>query len=279
MREIDAKLITDSVYKCCVDAAYFINDDVINCIIDAKNKERYSIAKNILEQIIENDMIAKNEYIPMCQDTGLVLVFVEIGRDVHVNSSIDDAINEGVRKAYNEAFLRKSVVRNPIDRINTNDNTPAIIYYKIVDGDKLKLSICLKGAGSENMSKIKMLNPSDGIDGIKKFVVDSIIEAGGRPCPPLVLGIGIGGTMDKAALMSKEALLRSMNDKSSNEKIAKLESEIYYLVNATKVGPMGLKGDTTCLAVKINYYPCHIASLPVALTIQCHAHRHKEVIL
>ena len=279
MREIDAKLITDSIYKCCVDAAYFINDDVINRIIDAKNKESDSIAKNILEQIIENDMIAKNEYIPMCQDTGLVLVFVEIGRDVHVNSSIDDAINEGVRKAYNEAFLRKSVVRNPIDRINTNDNTPAIIYYKIVDGDKLKLSVCLKGAGSENMSKIKMLNPSDGIDGIKKFVVDSVVEAGGRPCPPLVLGIGIGGTMDKAALMSKEALLRDINDSSSNERIAKLEKEIYDLVNATKVGPMGLKGDTTCLAVKINYYPCHIASLPVALTIQCHAHRHKEVIL
>ena len=190
-----------------------------------------------------------------------------------------DLINEGVRKAYTEAFLRKSVVKNPIDRINTNDNTPAIIYYKIVDGDKLKLSVCLKGAGSENMSKIKMLNPSDGIDGIKKFVVDSIIEAGGRPCPPLVLGIGIGGTMDKASVMSKEALLRNINDKSDNEKIAKLESEIYELVNKTNVGPMGLKGDTTCLAVKINYYPCHIASLPVALTIQCHAHRHKEVIL
>jgi len=279
MREIDGKLITDSVYKCCVDAAYFINDDVLKKIIDAKDKESDSIAKNILCQIIENDKLAKDEFIPMCQDTGLVLVFVEIGRDVHVNSSIDDAINEGVRKAYTEAFLRKSVVKNPIDRINTNDNTPAIIYYKIVDGDKLKLSICLKGAGSENMSKIKMLNPSDGIDGIKKFVVDSIIEAGGRPCPPLVLGIGIGGTMDKAALMSKEALLRDINDKSDNEKIAKLENEIYDLVNATKVGPMGLKGDTTCLAVKINYYPCHIASLPVALTIQCHAHRHKEVIL
>lgn len=279
MRIINHDDITKSVYKCCVDAAYFINDDVINKIIECKNKESDSIAKNILNQIIENDKLAKDEFIPMCQDTGVVLVFVEIGRDVHVDSSIEDAINEGVRKAYNEAFLRKSVVRNPIDRINTNDNTPAVIYYKIVEGDKLKLSICLKGAGSENMSKIKMLNPSDGIDGIKKFVVDSIIEAGGRPCPPLVLGIGIGGTMDKAALMSKEALLRDINDKADNEKIAKLESEIYELVNATKVGPMGLKGDTTCLAVKINYYPCHIASLPVALTIQCHAHRHKEVIL
>ena len=279
MREIDSKLITNSIYKCCVDAAYYINDDVLKCIINAKDKETDSIAKNILNQIIENDTLAKNEYIPMCQDTGVVLVFVEIGRDVHVNANIDDAINEGVRKAYTEAFLRKSVVKNPIDRINTNDNTPAVIYYKIVEGDKIKLSVCLKGAGSENMSKIKMLNPSDGIDGIKKFVVDSIIEAGGRPCPPLVLGIGIGGTMDRAALMSKEALLRDINDSSSNEKIAKLEKEIYDLVNATKVGPMGLKGDTTCLAVKINYYPCHIASLPVALTIQCHAHRHKEVIL
>lgn len=279
MRTIDAKLITDAVYKCCVDAAYFINEDVLNKIIDAKDKESDSIAKNILCQIIENDILAKNEHIPMCQDTGVVLAFVEVGRDVYVTSSIDEAINEGVKKAYTEAFLRKSVVRNPIDRINTNDNTPAIIYYKIVEGDKLKISICLKGAGSENMSKIKMLNPSDGIDGIKKFIVDSVVEAGGRPCPPLVLGIGIGGTMDKAAIMSKEALLRDINDSSTNEKIAKLEKEIYDLVNATKVGPMGLKGDTTCLAVKINYHPCHIASLPVALTIQCHAHRHKEVIL
>ena len=279
MRTIKATEITNAVYKCCVDAAYFINKDVLNKIIEAKDKETDSIAKNILCQIIDNDILAKDEHIPMCQDTGVVLAFVEIGRGVYVDSNIDDAINEGVRKAYNEAFLRKSVVKNPIDRINTNDNTPAVIYYKIVEGESLKISICLKGAGSENMSKIKMLNPSDGIDGIKKFIVDSIIEAGGRPCPPLVLGIGIGGTMDKAALMSKEALLRDINDKSDNEKIAKLEQEIYDLVNATKVGPMGLKGDTTCLAVKINYHPCHIASLPVALTIQCHAHRHKEVIL
>lgn len=279
MRTINANTITNAVYKCCVDAAYFIDDSILNKIISAKDKETDLIAKNILCQIIENDKLAKDEFIPMCQDTGVVLAFVEIGREVYVDSSIEDAINEGVKKAYNEAFLRKSVVRNPIDRINTNDNTPAVIYYKIVEGDKLKISICLKGAGSENMSKIKMLNPSDGIDGIKKFIVDSVIEAGGRPCPPLVLGIGIGGTMDKAALMSKEALLRDINDSSSNEKIANLEKEIYDLVNATKVGPMGLKGDTTCLAVKINYYPCHIASLPVALTIQCHAHRHKEVIL
>ena len=279
MRTISAKLITDAVYNCCVDAAYFINEDVLNKIKDAMNKETDNIAKNILSQIIENDILAKNEHIPMCQDTGVVLAFVEIGREVYVDSNIDDAINAGVKKAYTEAFLRKSVVKNPIDRINTQDNTPAIIYYKIVEGDKLKLSVCLKGAGSENMSKIKMLNPSDGIDGIKKFIVDSVIEAGGRPCPPLVLGIGIGGTMDKAALMSKEALLRDINDTSSDEKISKLEKEIYDLVNETKVGPMGLKGDTTCLAVKINYYPCHIASLPVALTIQCHAHRHKEVIL
>lgn len=279
MRVIHANDITESIYKCCVDAAYFINDDVLNKIKEAREKESDKIAKNILDQIIENDTLAKKEFIPMCQDTGVVLVFVEIGRDVFVDSSIDEAINAGVKKAYTEAFLRKSIVKNPIDRINTQDNTPAIIYYKIVEGDKLKLSVCLKGAGSENMSKIKMLNPSDGIDGIKKFIVDSVIEAGGRPCPPLVLGIGIGGTMDKAALMSKEALLRDINDTSSDEKISKLEKEIYDLVNETKVGPMGLKGDTTCLAVKINYYPCHIASLPVALTIQCHAHRHKEVIL
>lgn len=279
MRTVTKMEITNAVYKCCVDAAYFVNDDVIKKLNEAKTKEHDKVSKNIITEIINNDLLAKNEYIPMCQDTGVVLVFAEVGREVYIDSNIDDAINEGVRKAYTEAFLRKSVVKNPIDRINTNDNTPAVIYYKIVDGDKLKLQICLKGAGSENMSKIKMLNPADGIDGIKKFIVDSVVEAGGRPCPPLVLGIGIGGTMDKAAVMSKEALLKDLYDEAENEKIRTLEKEILDLVNATHVGPMGLKGEVTALAVKINYHPCHIASLPVALTIQCHAHRHKEVIL
>lgn len=279
MREIDSTEITNAINRMCIDAAYFINDDVLEKLNKAKNMEHDSVSRNIIDEIIKNDLLAKKEHIPMCQDTGIVLVFVEIGRDVHVSGDITLAINEGVKKAYNEAFLRKSVVNNPIERINTKDNTPAIIYYNIVDGEKIKLSVCLKGAGSENMSKTRMLNPSDGIDGIKKFIVDSIIEAGGRPCPPLVLGIGIGGTMDKAAIMSKEALLRDLNDESENEAIRNLEKELLDLVNKTHVGPMGLKGEVTALAVKINYYPCHIASLPVALTIQCHAHRHKEVIL
>ena len=279
MRNINSAEISEAIYKLCVDSAYYIDKKVLNKIKEARDNETDKVSKNVLSEIIQNDELAEKEFIPMCQDTGVVLVFAEIGRDVHLESNLEDAVNAGVRKAYDEAYLRKSVVKNPIDRINTKDNTPAIIYEKIVEGDKLKLSVCLKGAGSENMSKIKMLNPSDGIPGIKKFIVDSIKEAGGRPCPPLVLGIGLGGTMDKAALMSKEALLRDIDDVSPDEKIAALEKEILDLVNDSNVGPMGLGGKTTALAVKINFHPCHIASLPVALTIQCHAHRHKQVVL
>lgn len=279
MRTISTNQITEAVKKLCIDAAYYIDEKTLNKIKESVTTENTPLGKTILKQIIENDILAKNEFIPMCQDTGITLVFIEIGREVYVDGNIEDAINEGVRKAYNEAFLRKSVVSHPLIRKNTNDNTPAIIYYKIVDGKDLKITVCLKGAGSENMSKIKMLNPSDGIQGIKDFVLQSIKEAGGRPCPPLVLGIGIGGTMDRAAQLSKEALLRDINDSSSDEEINKLEKEILKLVNESNVGPMGLGGSTTALAVKINYGPCHIASLPVALTIQCHAHRHKAVII
>jgi len=279
MRIIKASQITYAVKKLCIEAAYYIDEKILNILDIFMTKEPSFLAKNIIKQIIDNDILAKEEHIPMCQDTGITLVFLEIGRNIFIDGNIEESVNEGVRKAYDEAFLRKSVVDNPIERNNTKNNTPAIIYEKIVEGDKLKISVCLKGAGSENMSKIKMLNPSDGIDGIKEFVLSSVKEAGGRACPPLILGIGIGGTMDKAALLSKEALLRESDDEAENPVINNLEKELLELINNSNVGPMGLGGKTTALAVKINYFACHIASLPIALTIQCHSHRHKAVIL
>lgn len=244
----------------------------------AKEKEE-GLACSILEQIIKNDEIASIENIPMCQDTGITVVFVEIGNDVHLDGDLYEAINNGVRKGYTEGYLRKSVVKSPLNRINTKDNTPAIVHVKYVLGDKLKITVCPKGAGSENMSKVKMLVPADGIDGIKKFVLDTIKEAGGRPCPPLVVGVGIGGNLETCALLAKKSLTRDINDESNDPDANKLEKELLEEINELNVGPMGLKGKTTALAVKVNLYPCHIASLPVAINIQCHAARHKEVIL
>ena len=211
--------------------------------------------------------------------SGYRYVFVEIGNDVHINGDIYDAINKGISDGYTKGYLRKSVVKSPLNRVNTKDNTPGIIHIKFVMGDKLKITICPKGAGSENMSKVKMLVPADGIQGIKKFVLDTVKEAGGRPCPPLVVGVGIGGDIEKAGLIAKEALLRPIDDESSDPDANKLEKELYKELNDLRVGPMGLGGKTTALAVKVNLYPCHIASLPVAVNIQCHASRHKVVIL
>ncbi len=278
MKTIDTNIITNEVKRLCIEAATFIPQDVLNKIKDScKNED--GLSKEILEQIILNDEIAANEFTPMCQDTGITLVFVEIGNEVFINGDLEKAINDGVALGYTEGYLRKSVVKSPLNRINTKDNTPAIIHIKHTLGDKLKITISPKGAGSENMSKVKMLTPADGIEGIKKFVVDTVVEAGGRACPPLVLGIGIGGNLEKAALIGKEALLRDINDESLDEDARKLEHELYDLLNKTNVGPMGLGGKTTVLAVKVNLYPCHIASLPVSVNICCHALRHKEVIL
>ena len=278
MKTIDTNVITNEVKRLCIEAATFIPQDVLNKIKDScKNED--GLSKEILEQIILNDEIAANEFTPMCQDTGITLVFVEIGNEVFINGDLEKAINDGVALGYTLGYLRKSVVKSPLNRINTKDNTPAIIHIKHTLGDKLKITISPKGAGSENMSKVKMLTPADGIEGIKKFVVDTVVEAGGRACPPLVLGIGIGGNLEKAALIGKEALLRDINDESSDEDARILEHELYDLLNKTNVGPMGLGGKTTVLAVKVNLYPCHIASLPVSVNICCHALRHKEVIL
>ncbi len=278
MRTIDIKLIENEVARLCIEAATYIENDVLNSIKKAKNNE-CGLAKSILEQIIENDELATKENIPMCQDTGITIVFVEIGNDIYINGDLEKAINAGVSKGYTEGYLRKSVVKSPLNRVNTKDNTPAIIHYKYTTGDKLKITVCPKGAGSENMSKVKMLVPADGINGIKKFVVDTIVEAGGRACPPLVVGVGIGGNLEKCALLAKEALTRDINDSSDDLDAKMLEEELLKEINATNVGPMGLKGKTTALAVKVNLYPCHIASLPVAVNIKSHASRHKVVIL
>ena len=236
-------------------------------------------AKSILQQIILNDELAFKENIPMCQDTGITIVFVEIGNEVFINGDIYEAINNGVKEGYINGYLRKSVVKSPLNRINTQDNTPAIIHIKHTLGDKLKITVCPKGAGSENMSKVKMLVPADGINGIKKFVIDTIVEAGGRACPPLVVGVGIGGDLEKSALIAKEALTRPIDDESEDLDAKKLEHELFEEINNLDIGPMGLHGKTTCLAVKVNLFPCHIASLPVAVNLQCHASRHKVVIL
>lgn len=278
MKEIDTELITNEVARLCIEAATYIECDVLNVLKKAKDQET-GLSKSIMEQIIENDTLATEENVPMCQDTGIMICFVEIGNDVHLNGDLYEAINKGVAKGYTQGYLRKSVVKSPLNRINTKDNTPAIVHIKYVLGDQLKITVCPKGAGSENMSKVKMLVPADGIDGIKKFVLDTIVEAGGRACPPLVVGVGIGGDLETCALLAKQSLLRPINDESSDPDALKLEKELFELINKTNVGPMGLGGKTTALAVKVNLYPCHIASLPVAVNIQCHASRHKVVFL
>lgn len=278
MREIETNDIINNVKRLCIEAANTINDDILEEIKNCSKKE-CGLAKNILEQIIENDELAKKEQIPMCQDTGITIVFVEIGNEVYINGDLYEAINQGVRLGYIDGYLRKSVVKSPINRINTKDNTPAIIHTKIVMGDKLKITIVPKGAGSENMSKVRMLLPADGLEGIKKFVIDTVKEAGGRACPPLIVGVGIGGDLEKCALLAKEALLRNLNDEAIDEDAKLLEHQLLDELNKTNIGPMGLGGNTTAFKVKVNLYPCHIASLPVAVNLQCHASRHKEVIL
>jgi fumarate hydratase subunit alpha len=278
MKTIEPSVITKEVKRLAIEAATYIESDVLNAIECAKNKE-CGLAKSILEQIIENDELASQENIPMCQDTGITIVFVEIGNEVYIPGDIYKAINDGVSLGYTEGYLRKSVVKSPLNRVNTKDNTPAIIHIKHTLGDKLKITLCPKGAGSENMSKVKMLVPADGIDGIKKFVLSTIKEAGGRPCPPLIVGVGIGGDLEKCALLAKESLLRPIEDESSDSDAKALEKELFEEINKLNVGPMGLGGKTTALAVKVNLYPCHIASLPVAVNIQCHASRHKVVEL
>lgn len=280
MRELDLQRVTDEVERTCIEGNYFIGKEVLDKIKEAYAKEESEVGKNILGQIIENDEIAANEQVPMCQDTGIVVVFLEVGTEVRIPGDIYAAINEGVRRGYEKGYLRKSVVKDPLDRVNTKDNTPAVIHTTLVPGsDKVKIVVAPKGGGSENMSALRMLKPSDGIDGIKKLVVETIKNAGGNPCPPIIVGVGIGGNFEKSAILAKKAVLRDINDKSSSPINAKLEEELLELINKTGVGPLGLGGRTTALAVKVETYPCHIAALPVAININCHAARHKEVEL
>ena len=280
MREINVNEIIDTVRRLCIDANYNLSKDIFNALDKAKKEETWDLAKGILDKILINSEIAKNEKMPMCQDTGITCVFIELGQDVHiVGGNLEDAINEGVRRGYNEGFLRKSVVKDPINRVNTKDNTPAIIYYDIVQGDKLKITIAPKGFGSENMSQINMLKPSDGIQGVKDFIIKVVKEAGPNPCPPMVIGVGIGGTFDKAAYLAKKALLRSIDKRNTDKFYGSLEEELLKEINKLGIGPQGFGGRTTALGLNIETYPTHIAGLPVAVNINCHATRHKEIVL
>jgi fumarate hydratase subunit alpha len=280
MRDISTSRIADAVAELCVSANYELGDDVYQALVDGLKAEESPAGRDVLEQLIENAKIAREERVPMCQDTGFAVFFVEVGQDAHITGgSLSDAINSGVARGYSEGFLRKSIVEHPLDRKNTGDNTPAIIYTEIVPGDRLKIIIAPKGGGSENMSGVRMLKPSDGVEGVKKFVVETVKSAGSNPCPPIIVGVGIGGTMEKAALNAKKALLRRVGDHNSNPSDAELEKELLRLVNGTGIGPAGLGGRITALAVNVETFPCHIASLPVAVNIQCHAARHKEVVL
>jgi len=280
MREIAASTITNAVAELCIRANYDLGEDVQNALRRALDMEESPVGRDILQQLIENAQIAHTESVPMCQDTGFAVVFVELGQDVHiVDGLLYDAINQGVSRGYAEGYLRKSIVSHPIERINTGDNTPAVIYTEIVPGDRLKIILAPKGGGSENMSGVKMLKPSEGIEGIRQFVLDLVKSAGSNPCPPIILGVGIGGTMDKAALLAKKALLRNIGEPSSKEIDASIEEDLLQLVNRTGIGPAGLGGRVTALAVHVESFPCHIASLPVAVNIQCHAARHKEIVL
>lgn len=276
MKEIQFEQIEQAIYNAINEAACSLNQFTLNKIKLARKSENNKIACGILDDIIKNDTLASKEMIPMCQDTGIVVVFAKIGYDIHFNCDLYDAINSGVSKAYNDFYLRKSVA-DPLSRINTKDNTPAIVHTVFTKGDMLELTIALKGAGSENMSKLKMLNPTDGYEGITDFVIETIKEASGRPCPPLFVGIGIGGDFEKCALLAKEALMQE--DNSQNEEIKRLEETILNKINILNIGPMGLGGNTTAFAVFIKTAPCHIASLPVAVNIQCHANRHVKVVL
>lgn len=280
MKEIHVDEIIESVRKLCIDSNYFLGDDIKNALVKSKEKETWNLAKNVLDKIIINSDIARKEEMPMCQDTGMACVFIEIGQDVHiVGGVLEDAINEGVRRGYDEGLLRKSIVKDPIDRINTNDNTPAVIHYEIVAGDKVKITVAPKGFGSENMSKIKMLKPSDGIEGVKEFIIETVKAAGPNPCPPMVIGVGIGGTFEKVAYLSKKALLRSINEYNKNDFYKDLEIELLDTINKLGIGPQGFGGRTTALGLNIETYPTHIAGLPVAVNISCHATRHKEIII
>jgi len=281
MRQIRAEVIKDTVKDLFIEANYVIGKDIYKKLKEQHEKEESEVGKSILKQIIENDEIAAKERIAICQDTGLAVLFIELGQDVRiVGGDFNEAVNQGVREAYTDGYLRKSAVTDPLfDRKNTKDNTPAIIHIEIVPGDKIKILVTPKGFGSENMSALKMLKPADGVKGVKDFVVETAVKAGPNPCPPIIVGVGIGGTVEKAALMAKKATLRPVGQHNPDERYARLEQEILEEINKSGIGPGGLGGRTTALAVNIEHFPTHIAGLPVAVNICCHAARHAETMI
>jgi len=281
MREVNVKDLIPVVKKLCIDANYYMGEDVIAKIKEFKRKEESPTGISVLDILLENYELAAKEQMPICQDTGIAVCFVEIGQDIHlIGGDFTAAMNEGVRQGYEDGYLRKSMVADPIiDRINTKDNTPAIIYTEIVPGDKIKITIAPKGGGSENMSEVKMMKAADGIKGVIDFVVDRISRSGGNPCPPIVVGVGLGGNFEQSALLAKKSLLRSLTEKNPDPKWEKVEEEILEKINNLGIGPQGLGGITTALGVSILSKPCHIASMPVAVNVQCHAARHKSAVI
>lgn len=280
IRTIKAEIITDTVEKLFKDLNYHIGNDISEALCNAQKSEESPVGRAVIAQLLENNKIAAEEEIPICQDTGMAVLFVEYGEKVVIDGSFREAVEEGIRRAYIGGYLRKSVVADPVfDRVNTKDNTPAIIYTDIVEGDRIKILAGCKGFGSENMSQIKMLTPSAGIEGVKQFILDAVKYAGPNPCPPIVVGVGVGGTFEKAAQLAKKATLRPINTKNEDLRYAKLEDELIEEINKMGFGPAGLGGNTTAIGVNIETYPTHIAGMPVAVNICCHAARHKEAVI
>jgi fumarate hydratase subunit alpha len=280
MREVNVSIITDNIKEMCIEANHFLTDDMKNVFENAVKKEESALGKQVLGQLEENLKIAGEDMIPICQDTGMAVVFINVGQDVHLTGGdITDAINEGVRRGYVDGYLRKSVVKDPIYRENTKDNTPAVIHFNIVPGDRVDITVAPKGFGSENMSRVFMLKPADGIEGVKEAILTAVKDAGPNACPPMVVGVGIGGTFEKCAYLAKKALTRDLNEESSVEYVRDLEKEMLEKINKLGIGPGGLGGTQTALAINIETYPTHIAGLPVAVNICCHVNRHSHRVI
>ncbi|MGN0378745.1 MAG: fumarate hydratase [Butyrivibrio sp.] len=280
MRTVNTEVITENIKEMCIEANYFLSDDMKNALDKSAEKEESPVGKQVLKQLQENLEIAGNDNIPICQDTGMAVVFIKVGQDVHLEGGIlEDAVNEGVRRGYTEGYLRKSVVNDPIIRENTKDNTPAVIHYEITAGDKIDITVAPKGFGSENMSRVFMLKPADGIEGVKDAVLTAVRDAGPNACPPMVVGVGIGGTFEKCALLAKKALTRSIDERSDIGYVRELEEELLKKINNSGIGPGGLGGRVTAYAVNVETYPTHIAGLPVAVNICCHVNRHSHRVI
>ncbi|MEW6448049.1 MAG: fumarate hydratase [Bacillota bacterium] len=279
MRTVRAEEIAAAVARLCREANVALGADILGALEEALKREESPQGRDVLEKLLSNAALAREEGLPLCQDTGVAVVFLEVGQEICIAGDLEAAVNAGVRLGYTEGYLRNSMMRHPLDRVNTGDNTPAVIHTRIVPGDRLKITVAPKGAGSENMSALRMLKPADGVEGVKRFVLEVVEKAGPNACPPLVVGVGIGGTMEKAALLAKEALLRPVGSRSQDPLAAALEAELLAEINRSGIGPLGLGGRVTALAVHVEVYPCHIASLPVAVNLNCHAARHRSAEL